>query len=245
MNSKTVAYRRVSTESQNTERQLFETGINFDLEFEDKLSGKNTANREGLQACIKALHKGDTLYIHDISRAGRNTEQVLAFIRELNEKGVTVKFYKESLEFGGAGGDPIKAAIGQMVLTVLAACHTLFLTNNATATKEGLARAKARGVKLGASNKKWQEANRDVVRKQNEKTRADATTHAETLRKEVEMMVSMKIPFHRMADKLKELNLLTSKGKFYTAGSVRSLCKYLGLVGSSVDERYESLMQKA
>ena len=34
----TVAYKRVSTEIQNTERQL--EGMAFDKEFEDKLSGK-------------------------------------------------------------------------------------------------------------------------------------------------------------------------------------------------------------
>lgn len=240
--NKTVAYRRVSTESQNSDRQLYETGLTFDLEFEDKVSGKDTLNREGFQACIKALSKGDTLYIHDISRSGRNTEQVLGFIRILTARGVTVKFYKEGLEFCGEGSDPLKAAISQMVLTMLAAVHTLFITNNSTATKEGLVRAKARGVKLGAANPKWQAANKakvDVIRKRTSNT---AISHAEKYRTQVEMMISMKLPFDKMADKMKELKLTTQNGKNYTAGSMRSLCKYLGYDGKSVASRYEQFV---
>ena len=227
MTNKIVAYRRVSTESQNTERQLFNTGISFDLEFEDKVSGKDTKNRKGFIACLASLGKGDTLYIHDISRAGRNTEQVLAFIRELTEKGVNVKFFKEGLEFGGEGCDPIKAAISQMVLTVLAACHTLFLTNNSSAIKEGLARAKAKGVLLGAASPNYNPAPRDAMLKRNS---VKAVAHAEKYRSQIELMVSMKMPLDSIAGKMKEMGCTTSRGGDYTAGSVNTLItKHLGI----------------
>jgi DNA invertase Pin-like site-specific DNA recombinase len=222
--NKIVAYRRVSTESQNTERQLYDTGITFDLEFEDKMSGKDNSNRKGFQACMKALTKGDTLYIHDISRAGRNTEQVLAFIRTLTEKGVNVKFYKEGLEFGGEGCDSIKAAISQMVLTVLAACHTLFLTNNSSAIKEGLKRVKDKGKKLGSANPKWNRKPRDEM---NKRKNTKAREWAEKYRTQISLMVSLKMTLAAMAQKMRDLGLKTPTGKDYTACSVSNLCKYL------------------
>ena len=109
-------------------------------------------------------------------------------------------------------------------------------------TKAALASAKRKGVKLGSANAKWQEANKDVVRRLNDTTRSDALNHAEKLRREVEMMVSMKFSFDTMANKLKELDKKTSKGKPYTAGSVRNLCGYLNITGKTANERYESLM---
>lgn len=114
--------------------------------------------------------------------------------------------------------------------------------NTAKRTKAALDAAKRKGVKLGAANPKWQDANKDVVRRVNEGARSDAQVHAETLRKEVEMMVSMKLSFDAMASKLKELNKKTPKDKWYTAGSVRNLCGYLGITGKSINARYESLM---
>lgn len=114
--------------------------------------------------------------------------------------------------------------------------------NTAKRTKAALDAAKRKGVKLGSSNTKWQDANKDTLRRLNNGVRSDAVVHAETLRKEVEMMVSMKMSFDAMASKLKEINKKTPKDKWYTAGSVRNLCTYLNITGKSVSERYESLM---
>ena len=54
-----------------------------------------------------------------------------------------------------------------------------------------------------------------------------ARTFAEGYRSQIELMVSMKLSLDKMAGKMKELNLTTSTVKFYTAGSVSNLCKYL------------------
>ena len=242
---RTYAIRRVSTNKQEVERQLFETGIHFDEEFSYKSSGKDVTSVKGLMDCLDTLTQGDVLYFHDISRCARNTRQLLEIVESLTARGVTVKFYKEGIEFGGKGGGALQEAMGKMMLTLLGAVHTFQRTMQNSSTKDGLARAKAKGVKLGAANKKWQEANKNVIRKLNDKTRKDAIEHAETLRKEVEMMVSMKMTLEPMSRKLTELKLYTQRGNKYTTSGVKSLCGYLGLFGSSVNERYESLMQKA
>ena len=240
---KTYAIRRVSTNKQEVERQLFETGIHFDEEFSYKSSGKDVKSVKGLMDCLSTLTQGDVLYFHDISRCARNTRQLLEIVETLTARGVTVKFYKEGIEFGGQGGGALQEAMGKMMLTLLGAVHTFQRTMQNSSTKDGLERAKAKGVKLGAANAKWQKANKGVVRKLNDKTRADATKHAESLRPQIEMMVSNKMPFDPMAQKLNELKLTTAKGKKYTAGSVRNLCKYLGFDGKNVDARYGQLVK--
>ena len=221
--SKTVAYRRISTEKQDSERQLFKTGINFDAEYEDKLSG-SSSNRPAFQECLASLNKGDTLYIHDISRGGRNTEDVLAFIRKLNEGGVNVKFYKEGLEFSGDEKDPMKRAISQMVLTMLAACATLFLTNNTAAINDGLVRAKALGHKSGAANEKY---NRKKVNIVNDNTRKDAREHVAKFKPQIQLMVGDKWTLKKMAEGLNKLGARTATGKEYNPSTVKNICKYL------------------
>ncbi|MCP4988441.1 MAG: recombinase family protein, partial [Colwellia sp.] len=172
------------------------------------------------------LEKGDTLYIHDISRSGRNTEEVLGFIRELNEKGVNVHFHKENLDFGGEGCDPFKAAISTMVLTMLSAVHTLFLTNNSSAIKDGMRKAKAKGVKLGAASPKY---NRESLTLRNKRVNNKARAWAEKYRTQIEFMVDMGMSLRDMASKLASIGAKTLQGKLYTHNSVNNLCKLLDI----------------
>ena len=102
--SRQIAYRRVSTtqHGQDTTRQLFETGINFDLEYEDKSSGKNT-NRPAWQEMLLNVEEGDTIHVHSMDRSHRSVKNLLAFCDEMQERKVNVKFHKEGLEIGKSG----------------------------------------------------------------------------------------------------------------------------------------------
>ncbi|MCT4534790.1 recombinase family protein [Halodesulfovibrio sp.] len=93
-----IAYIRVSSISQSTERQL--DGLEFDTVFEEKVSAKDT-KRPKLKACMEYLRKGDTLHVHSIDRLARNLQDLLALISSLLDKGVTVEFHKEGLKFTG------------------------------------------------------------------------------------------------------------------------------------------------
>ena len=63
-----IGYIRVSTLDQNTERQL--DGIEFDLTFTDKASGKDT-NRPELQAALRYARESDTLVVYSMDRLAR------------------------------------------------------------------------------------------------------------------------------------------------------------------------------
>ncbi|PGW13267.1 resolvase [Bacillus cereus] len=86
-------YMRVSTKEQNLDRQ-YEALKNYvtdkDYIYSDKASGKDM-EREGFQNMLKAMRKGDTLYIKSIDRLGRNKELIKNYLNQFKEKGIRVK----------------------------------------------------------------------------------------------------------------------------------------------------------
>lgn len=94
-----VGYVRVSSADQKTDRQL--EGVRLDAVYKEKISGKDT-QRPQLQECLKYVRGGDTLHVHSIDRFARNLGDLDRMVKELINKGVKIKFYKENLFFDGA-----------------------------------------------------------------------------------------------------------------------------------------------
>lgn len=92
-----VGYIRVSTAEQNTARQETKLESMVDKLFIDKCSGKDR-HRPQLTACLEYLREGDTLFIDELSRLGRNLKDLIEIIEILNKKGVALKSLKESLD---------------------------------------------------------------------------------------------------------------------------------------------------
>jgi Site-specific recombinases, DNA invertase Pin homologs len=91
-----IAYVRVSTSEQNTERQfaaLKEIGV--DKYYEEKLSGKDT-NRPELQEMLSYVRDGDVVYVESISRLGRNLKDLIDIVEMLDKKNVGLISLKES-----------------------------------------------------------------------------------------------------------------------------------------------------
>ncbi len=137
----TVAYRRVSTIDQNTDRQLADES--FDKVFEDKASAKDT-NRPHLQAMIEFVREGDTVVVHSIDRLARNLADLECLIQQFNAKGVTVEFRKESLTFAG-GADAIQTLMLQMMGAFAQFERSMIRERQ----REGVAAAKAKGKHMG------------------------------------------------------------------------------------------------
>jgi DNA invertase Pin-like site-specific DNA recombinase len=89
-----VAYIRVSTTTQNTDRQEVALA-NMDKVFTDKLSGKNTQRSE-LQNMLEYVREGDTINIYSLDRLGRNTLDVLRLIENFASKGIGLKVVNNS-----------------------------------------------------------------------------------------------------------------------------------------------------
>lgn len=92
-----IGYIRVSSVQQITDRQL--EGVTLDKEFIDKASGKNT-DRPQLKAMLDYVREGDVIHVHDLSRLGRSTVDVLTLVDKLSQKGIKVHFHKEGLITG-------------------------------------------------------------------------------------------------------------------------------------------------
>ena len=72
-------YCRVSSESQNLDRQTYamhEVGVTDDNMYMDKMSGKDF-NRTEYQKLMGILQEGDILYVLSIDRLGRNYEEII------------------------------------------------------------------------------------------------------------------------------------------------------------------------
>jgi len=142
-----IAYIRVSSYSQNTDRQLATTNIAFKKVFEEKASAKDT-NRPQLQSCLDWLRDGDTLHVHSIDRLARDLHDLQAIVKGLNDKGVAVHFHKESLLFSG-NDNPMQKLMLQMLGAISEFERSLINERR----KEGMAAAKAAGKQIGAKKK--------------------------------------------------------------------------------------------
>ena len=136
-----IAYVRVSTLEQNTDRQcegLKKYGI--DKWFIDKCSGKNT-DRPNLKAMLEYVREDDTVYVHDFSRLARSTKDLLELVELLNSKGVHLVSNKENLDS--------RTPTGKLMLTMIAAINEFERTNLLERQREGIAIAKEKGVYKG------------------------------------------------------------------------------------------------
>jgi predicted site-specific integrase-resolvase len=76
----TVAYIRVSSVQQNTDRQLVD--VERDKEFVERVSAKDT-ERPQLKAMLEHLREGDTVVVHSMDRLARNTKDLLEIVEIL------------------------------------------------------------------------------------------------------------------------------------------------------------------
>ena len=73
MSHQIVGYIRVSSQGQNTARQL--AGITLDKEFVDMVTGSNK-DRDGLKECMAYVREGDQLLVDSIDRLARNLQDL-------------------------------------------------------------------------------------------------------------------------------------------------------------------------
>lgn len=139
-----VGYIRVSTLEQNTARQEEQlTGLKLDECFIDHASGKNT-DRPQLNACLKHLRKNDTLVVYSLDRLARNLDDLRKIVKDLNERGVVVRFVKENLVFNGDA-----SPMSNLLLSVMGAFAEFERNLILERQREGIAIAKQNGVYKG------------------------------------------------------------------------------------------------
>ncbi|WP_272031202.1 recombinase family protein [Oceanobacillus kimchii] len=142
-----IGYARVSTVGQDLdtqERLLTEEGC--EKVFVEKVTGTSTAPRKALQQLLDHVREGDTLYVTKIDRLARSIIDLNKIVPELNEKGVSVVFLKESLHFkAGNGAD----SINTLLFNILGSFAQFERDMIVERTTEGRERAKKAGKHMG------------------------------------------------------------------------------------------------
>lgn len=146
------AYVRVSTKEQNEDRQLLaikELKIDRKRVFVDKQSGKDF-ERPQYQKMVKRLKKDDILFIKSIDRLGRDYAEILEQWRILTkEKGIDIVVLDMPLLDTRHGKDLMGTFLSDIVLQILSFVAENERTNIKQRQAEGIAAAKARGVRFG------------------------------------------------------------------------------------------------
>ena len=154
-----VIYARVSSvgDRQSTERQVADlvdystkNGLSVERVFEEHISGATkNEDRAVLCECLKfcVTNKIDTLLISELSRLGRNVDEVLANVRFCKDNHLNIYFQKEHLSLFNADGS--KNPFLTIFISVLGTCAEMERDNIKFRLNSGLRRYVANGGRVG------------------------------------------------------------------------------------------------
>lgn len=154
-----VIYARVSStnDRQSTDRQVSDLNayaskndINVIRTFEEHISGaKRNEERPILCECLDYCIENnvDTLLISELSRLGRNVDEVLANVKRCKDNNLNIYFQKENLSIFQADGT--KNPFLNIFISVLGTCAEMERENIKFRLNSGRAKYIADGGKLG------------------------------------------------------------------------------------------------
>ncbi len=149
-----AGYARVSTLDQNPELQLDALGAaGCGRIFEDRASGARS-DRPGLARALDWMREGDTLVVWRLDRLGRSPPQLVATVRQFEERGFGFRSLTEGIDTTTASGTLVFHVFG-----ALAQFERDLVRERTTA---GLAAAKASGRTGGRPSKLTPELRRQA-----------------------------------------------------------------------------------
>ena len=153
MGTKTYGYARVSSREQNLDRQLdalAAAGVEAANVYADHASGKDF-ERPAYKRLLRRLRAGDLLVVKSIDRLGRNYEEIQDAWRDLTKRrGVDVVVLDMPLLDTRVGPEGLTGTfIADLVLQILSYVAQVERESIRQRQAEGIASAKARGVRFG------------------------------------------------------------------------------------------------
>lgn len=153
---KIMGYARVSTAQQNEDRQIIalrEMGVPMKNIYIDKMTGKNF-ERPQYQKMLKKLDENTVLYIKSIDRLGRNYQDLSDQWRVITkEKKADLVVIDMPILDTRREKNLLGTFISDLILTLLSYCSANEYNMIHQRQAEGIAAAKARGVKMGRPEK--------------------------------------------------------------------------------------------
>jgi DNA invertase Pin-like site-specific DNA recombinase len=171
-----IIYSRVSTNQQSSSRQINGLkeveGYEVIRTFKESISGytKSYKDRPKLQAALRFIKNKniECLMVHEISRLGRRTEEVLSLIKELKDKGV--KIYIKSLDVLINQDNSQSEAITRLLVTIMSDLARMESEQLSYRIKSGLEERKRKGLAIGRqygtneSKHKFLEKHKNVIK---------------------------------------------------------------------------------
>ncbi len=153
MSERTYFYARVSSTEQNLDRQLDafrKLGAEEKYIFTDKASGKDLNRDNYLLLRNNILRPGDTLVVKSLDRLSRNKLDIKNELEYYRRNGIRVKIIDLPTTMGEHSGEEwIIDMVNNIILEVLSAFAEQERTEIKNRQAEGIAIAKAQGVKFG------------------------------------------------------------------------------------------------
>lgn len=148
--SKTYGYARVSSKDQHEDRQILAlNSFGVDQIFVDQQSG-NHFDRPQYKKILRKLKHSDVLVVKSIDRLGRNYAEILEQWRVITkDKGAAIVVLDTPLLDTRQRQDIIGTLIADLVLQIMSAFAQIERDFIRQRQAEGIAAAKARGVKFG------------------------------------------------------------------------------------------------
>lgn len=150
-----IGYARVSKQDQNLDLQtdaLKAAGCT--IIYEEKVSGANMPRPEQ-ENMLKALRKGDTVVIWQLSRLGRNLSELINLVNQFEEMGVAFEVITEKYD--------TTTASGKLIFNVFASLAAYERERLIERTRAGLTAARARGRVGGRKPKIGDKEKREIA----------------------------------------------------------------------------------
>jgi DNA invertase Pin-like site-specific DNA recombinase len=137
MEKSVLGYARVSTETQNLDRQLDALKkYGVDEIYNEKMTGTKR-DRPELSRLLEKITEGDVVVVESLSRLGRSTKDLIELTETFHSKGVHLVSLKEAID--------TNTSTGKLVFTLMSAIAQFERDTIADRTREGLKSARARG----------------------------------------------------------------------------------------------------
>ena len=148
---KSVAYLRVSTAQQDVRSQRLAIleyariqGFPIDNFIEATASGQASEKRRRLDELMSVLQRGDRIVVSELSRLGRSLGQIVAILDALAKTGVVFVAIKENIRVESK--HDIQTKVMTTLFALFADVERDLISER---TREGLAKARSSGTKLG------------------------------------------------------------------------------------------------
>jgi DNA invertase Pin-like site-specific DNA recombinase len=219
--AKTIAYLRVSTDQQDLNNQKHEIesyAKKRHLQIDDwvavEVSSRKNLHDRRIADLIQGLKKGDKLIVSELSRLARSMRQIHNITHDVAKRKAELHVIKQNLVTKGTSDLSTKIYINAFALT--AEIERDLISQR---TKNGLARVKAEGKRLGNPN----------LKADNRKRIEKANAFAENLRSTITSFIKDGYSQRRIVDELNRIGVKTSRGHEFKLTTLQRVMKRLNL----------------